>query len=62
MLQNLTNSFPDKSEQEIKELARKFYAHLCDLIVESVKLFSISEEEIVQRFKVNNAEILQPFF
>ena len=62
MLQNLTNSFPDKSEQEIKELARKFYAHLCDLIVESVKLFSISEEEIAQRFKVNNAEILQPFF
>lgn len=59
---NLENSFPNKSPQEIKTICRKFYNHLCDLIVESVKLFSISQKEINQRFVVTNAEILQPYF
>lgn len=62
VLGNLKNSFPQKSEKEINTIARKFYAHLCDLIVESVKLFSISSSEIRRRFVVNNPKILQPFF
>ena len=62
VLQNLKNSFPNKSEKEINEICKKFYSHLCDLIVESVKLFSISNEQILKRFKVNNPEILQPYF
>jgi KDO2-lipid IV(A) lauroyltransferase len=59
---NLTNSFPDKSKKEINAICKKFYAHLCDIIVESVKLFSISKEQISKRFTVNNPEILQPYF
>ncbi len=35
---------------------------MCDLIVESVKLFSIKEEQINARFVVNNPEVLQPYF
>lgn len=62
VLQNLNNSFPEKSESEINNTCRAFYSHLCDLIVESVKLFSISNEQILNRFKVNNPEILQPYF
>ncbi len=62
VISNLSNSFPEKSEKEIKHIAHKFYNHLCDLIVESVKLFSISEKEIAKRFVVNNPEFLQPFF
>ena len=62
VLQNLKNSFPNKSEKEINKICKKFYAHLCDLIVESIKLFSISNEQILKRFKVNNPEILQPYF
>jgi KDO2-lipid IV(A) lauroyltransferase len=59
---NLTNSFPDKSEKEVNAICKKFYAHLCDIIVESVKLFSISKEQISKRFTVNNPEILQSYF
>jgi KDO2-lipid IV(A) lauroyltransferase len=62
VLSNLRNSFPDKSEEEITTLCKKFYAHLCDIIVESVKLFSISNKQILKRFKVNNPEVLQPYF
>jgi len=45
VIENLTNSFSQKSPQEIREISRKFYRHFCDIIVESVKLFSISDEE-----------------
>ena len=62
VLINLHNSFPDKSEEEINSICKKFYAHLCDIIVESVKLFSISNKQILRRFKVRNPEILQPYF
>ncbi len=62
VLTNLRNSFPDKSEKDINLIARRFYSHLGDLIVESIKLFSISEIEIRKRFVVNNPESLQPFF
>jgi len=60
--QNLTNSFPDKSSREITDIAKKFYRHFCDLIVESVKLFSISEEELVQRSKFKNPELLNHYY
>ena len=59
---NLTNSFPDKNETEINKLCYDFYRHLCDLIVESIKLFSISQHQISTRFTVNNPEILQPYY
>jgi KDO2-lipid IV(A) lauroyltransferase len=60
--QNLGNAFPDKSQSEIHQIARKFYRHLCDLIVESVKLFSISKEEVIARFKFVNPEVLDAFY
>lgn len=57
---NLRNSFPDKSKEEITQLRRQFYHHFADLIVESFKVFSITKEEAMARFKVNNPEILEP--
>lgn len=62
VLRNLTNSFPDKSEKEIKKIGFQFYQHLCDLIVESIKLFSISEEEIKKRMHTTNPELVNNYF
>src|SRR5689334_20164662 len=59
---NLLNSFPEKSIKEIKNIEQKFYSHFCDLIVESIRLFSISERELVRRNKIVDAEILDKFF
>lgn len=58
---NLRKSFPDKSEKEITKLRRQFYHHFADIIVESFKIFSITEEEAMARFKVNNPEILDQY-
>jgi len=58
---NLMNSFPDKSVKEIKSVEQKFYSHFCDLVIESIRLFSISEKELAQRNKIVNAEVLDQF-
>ena len=59
---NLTTSFPEKSEQEIKRIERKFYRWFCDYFLEAVKLLSISEKELRRRFKVNNSEQVEQCF
>ena len=59
---NLVNSFPGKSMEEIIKIEQKFYSHFCDLIVESIRLFSISEKELGQRCKLLNPGILDQFY
>ena len=56
---NLVNSFPEKSEQEIKEIERKFYRHFCDYVMETVKLMHISDEEMRRRMRFTNPEYIE---
>jgi len=56
---NLTHSFPEKSKKELKVIMSKFYLHLCDLIVESIKGFSISHRAVEKRMKFKNMEIVE---
>jgi len=60
--ENLSNSFPNKSEKEIVALEAKFYSHLCDLVVESLKAFSISLEEAKLRMKDRNIEVVNQYY
>ncbi len=53
---NLKNSFPEKSEAEINQIMSDFYRFLCDLILESIKCFTISMEELDKRLKVHYPE------
>ena len=53
---NLRNSYPEKSEQEIKTLQRQFYRHACDLIAETVKYTTISRKNIMRRMTFKNSE------
>lgn len=62
VMQNLRNSFPDKQEHELEKTARKFYSHLCDLIVESIKIFSVSEKEVCRRVQCLNPEVQKAIF
>lgn len=62
VVNNLKNSFPDKSEQEIKKITKQFYWHMTNLIVESIKIFSISSENASRRMKVANPEELDKHF
>lgn len=55
---NLRNSFPEKSEAEIKSIRRKFYRHFCDMLIEGVKNLSISRSELKKRLVVSNPEVM----
>ena len=55
---NLRNSFPEKSEAEIHEIARKFYKNIADILLESIKGFSIDESEMSKRYIFTNPEIV----
>lgn len=59
---NLQNSFPELSSKRKLDIEREFYVHFCDLIVESIKAFTISESELNRRFTHRNPEIFQKFF
>ncbi len=60
--QNIRNSFPEKSPKEIEEIQKAFFRHLCDLITESIKLFSISLDELRARFIISNPEIFDKYY
>lgn len=62
VLQNIQNSFPDKTEKEHIEICKKFYKHFCDLVVESLKTFTISEKEVLKRVIFNNPEVIDNYF
>ena len=55
---NLLRSFPRKKEEEILQIEKKFYRHLCDYFVETVKTLRISEKEIRKRMVFKNPEIV----
>ncbi len=59
---NLTRSFPEKTMAEILKIERAFYRHLFDLMLESVKYFTISETAVEKRMKIVNPELLESYF
>ncbi|TBN06649.1 lipid A biosynthesis acyltransferase [Hyunsoonleella flava] len=56
---NLNLVFPEKSDAEIKRITKVFYHHLCDMILESIKSLTISENEMRKRFTFTNVELIQ---
>jgi len=55
---NLKNAFPEKSDEELKSIEKKFYKHMADIFVETFKLIHMSEKEQKKRFTYNNIEII----
>jgi KDO2-lipid IV(A) lauroyltransferase len=62
IIQNLTNSFSTYSEAEIKTVTDNFYNHFADLILEGIKMLSLSKKQVMQRYVCKNPEILTPYF
>lgn len=55
--QNIKNSFPEKTDKEVKEIRKKFYRNFSDYLVETVKSFSISENESRVRMQHINQDL-----
>ena len=61
VFENLQKSFPDKSEEEIKQIAKDFYHHIADLFTEFLKGYSMSKEEILERVQIVNSEVVRNY-
>ncbi|UTW62897.1 lysophospholipid acyltransferase family protein [bacterium SCSIO 12741] len=59
---NLRNSFPEKSDQELQDIEKKFYEQFCDNLIESVKGLTLSPEFIKKRMVCRNPELLDRYF
>ncbi|NGM63864.1 lysophospholipid acyltransferase family protein [Sphingobacterium sp. SGR-19] len=53
---NLQNSFPEKSEQERYQLAKKFYRFFPDLVVEAIKMRTMSAAQVLESIELLNPE------
>ena len=62
VLENLQNSFPEKSSAEIKKISRKFFHYLADLTIEIVKMAGMRNSDFRKRMNVENPELLYGFF
>ena len=55
---NIKNSFPEKSEQEIEQIFHESYRYLADRVVENIKCFTITMNEVEERVVISNPEVL----
>lgn len=55
---NLKNSFPARTDLEIRVIEKNFYKHLADLFIETLKLTHINEKQLKKRFIIENPELL----
>ncbi len=60
--QNILNSFPEMSEKDRIEICKKFYRHFSDLILESIKTFTISNKQVQKRVVCKNPEVINKYF
>lgn len=62
VMENLRNSFPEKSAKEIVDISKKFYHHFCDVTLESLKMFTISEEQAKKRMVYYDEHIAEKYY
>jgi KDO2-lipid IV(A) lauroyltransferase len=55
---NLQLVFPEKSDADRKEIERRFYRGLADVIVETIKMLHISDEEMKRRVEVVDSHLI----
>ncbi len=59
VITNLKNSFPHKSEKEIKIIARAYFHFFCDWLLEMIKAITISKEESIKRCYLTDTKVLE---
>ena len=59
---NLKNSFLKHSSIDLKKIEKKFYRNFCDVLLENLLLYTISEKELKKRMKLLNPEIFDTLY
>ncbi len=59
VIDNIQNTFIEKSQTEVIKLKNDFYNYFFELIVEIIKLLSISNDELNKRFTFSNINVIK---
>ncbi|MGV3706671.1 MAG: lysophospholipid acyltransferase family protein [Arcticibacter sp.] len=59
---NLRNSFPEKTSAELSRIEKRFYLNLVDVMVETLKMASMSEASIQKRLHITNQDEIRKFY
>jgi KDO2-lipid IV(A) lauroyltransferase len=59
VLENLKNSFPEKSQREINSLCKAYFRYLCDLTLETLKTIRMTEQEARERCVYHKADWIE---
>lgn len=59
--ENLRNSFPEKSSEELHQIERTFFSYFADLLVETIKMLSASPSFLKKRYSVTNEELVAKY-
>ncbi len=59
---NLKNAFPEKTEKELITIEKKYYHHLGDLFIETLKLTHMSKAQIMKRIWLTDPDFLNRLF
>ena len=62
VMENLRNSFLEKTERERRQIARKFYHFFCDLFIETIKLINVDAPQTHRRIRYSNPEIFDDLY
>ncbi|MFW5803724.1 MAG: lysophospholipid acyltransferase family protein [bacterium] len=62
VFQNLKRSFPKKSNQQITKIAKNFYRHFSDVIIEVIKMNNFSPQQLGKRINFKNPEVFEEYY
>lgn len=60
--ENLKNSFPEKTDSELRLIMNSYYLHMIDVFVETFKALTISRRELMRRVTFENFEEIEHYF
>lgn len=62
VMDNIRRSFPEKTPAEQEAICKKFYRHFCDLILESLKTFTVQRWQVRKRVVCKNPELINKYY
>ncbi|HYH55836.1 MAG TPA: lysophospholipid acyltransferase family protein, partial [Anseongella sp.] len=61
VMENLRNAFPEKTPEERRNIAAQFYRNLADIMLETIRMLTISRKSLLKRFPLLNAELAEKY-
>ncbi len=62
VLNNLRNSFPEKTEEEIRIIMKKFFRYFGDLVVENIAIPRMSKKRLLKIVNIKNPEVFTELY